>query len=122
MVKRRTSKPLPALFVEAATSAVEIGHASAVTIGHRLPMLMAIPFWPHADAILEAQRMVTEKVAAAVEGSIAASRETGALMTLAALGQANAADMAAGFLTIAVAAAGPARRRARANARRLSLK
>jgi hypothetical protein len=106
----------------AAIAAMEIGEASAVTIGLRMPLLISMPFWPQYDVVLEAHRMVTEKVAAAAEGMMAASRESARLATRTALGRATASDMATGMVSVAMAAARPVRRRARANARRLSSK
>ena len=99
---------------------MEFGEASAITIGARLPLLVSMPFWPQFDVVLEAHRMVVEKVAAIVEGSIAATQATTALATRAAFGRTDAADIASGMVSIAMAASGPAHRRASANAKRLS--
>ena len=105
---------------KATVAAMEIGQASAVTIGHRMPLLLSMPFWPQYDALLEVHRMVTEKLAASVESLVAASQETVVLATRTAFGRTSPADMATGMVAIAVAAANPVRRRARANAKRLS--
>ena len=110
----------PTLLMRAAFSTLEAGQASLVTINHRLPMLASLSLWPTAATALEAQRMVTEKVAAAIEGSMAASQEATDLMMRAALGRADMTDMAKGMLTIAAAASRPARKRVKANAKRLS--
>jgi hypothetical protein len=107
---------------KAMVAAMEIGEASAITIGLRMPLLMSIPFWPRLDVLLEAHRMVMEKVAAATEGTIAASQMGAVLAARTALGHLHPSDVAAGMVTVAMAAAKPVRRRARANARRLSRK
>lgn len=122
MAHRKTVASVPSLFFQATTAALEMGHDSAVTIGHRMPMLAAMPFWPSFAHALEMQRMVTEKMAAFVEGSLAASQEAAGLTMRAALGRADAAELTSGALSIALAASRPARRRVRANARRLSAK
>jgi hypothetical protein len=111
---------IPSAVGKAAAAALEIGEASALTIGFRMPILVSIPLWPQHDAVLEAHRMVTEKVAAVTEGMAAAWQQAAALATCTLLGRAEAGEMAAGFLIIATAAARPAGRRARANATRLS--
>jgi hypothetical protein len=108
------------MFLRAMSSALETQQASVVTISHRVPMLASLPFWPHPDNLLEANRMVTEKLEAMAEGALAASQQMAALSLRAALGKADAGDIATGMMAVAMAAAKPAQRRARANARRLS--
>jgi hypothetical protein len=110
----------PTLFLKAMTSALEAQRASAVTISHRMPILASLPFWPHPDGLIEANRMVVEKFEAMAEGSLAASQQFAALTMRAATGRANPAEIATGMMAVAFAAAKPAQRRARANARRLS--
>jgi hypothetical protein len=105
---------------KAAIAAFDIGEASAVTIGLRLPMMASVPFWPQFDAVLEMHRMVVEKMAAACEAGFAASQAMAVLATRSAFGRTEAGDVATSLLTIAMAAARPIRRRARANARRLA--
>ena len=69
----------------------------------------------------EAQLMVQEKVDAAVEGAFAAQAAWGAFFIKAAFGGVRTPhDVSAGLTAIAEAAAGPARRKVRANARRLT--
>ena len=69
----------------------------------------------------EAQRMVAEKVDAAVEGAVAAQAAWGAFMIKAAFGGVRTAmDVSIGLADIAEAAAKPARRKVRANAQRLT--
>ncbi|GLS19250.1 hypothetical protein GCM10007874_22670 [Labrys miyagiensis] len=108
------------MFLRAVSSALEANHASAVTISHRMPILASLTFWPHPDSLKEANRMVMEKFEAMAEGTLAASRQMVDLSLRAAMGKADADDIATGMMAVAVAAAKPAQRRVRANARRLS--
>ena len=65
--------------------------------------------------------MVQEKVDAAVEGAFAAQAAWGAFFVKAAFGGVRSPhDVSVGLTAIAEAAAGPARRKVRANARRLT--
>lgn len=110
----------PTMFLRAMTSALEANEASAVTISHRMPILASLTFWPSPENLLEANRMVMEKFEAMAEGSLAASQKMVELSLQAAMGKANASDIATGMMAVAVAAAKPAQRRVRANAKRLS--
>lgn len=70
---------------------------------------------PSVEGALEAERMVTEKLSAAIEGGVAASR------VLSGVAFAPGPMAAAGMMVAAgEAALRPAKRRVRANARRLS--
>jgi hypothetical protein len=65
--------------------------------------------------------MVQEKIDAAIEGASAAQAAWGAFFIKAAFGGVRTpADVSAGLTAIAEAAAAPARRKVRANARRLT--
>ena len=108
------------MMMRSAWSAIEIGQASVVTLGHRLPMLAAAPFFPQPETLAEINRMFTEKLAVTMEGSLAAVGETTALALRAAVGRAGPMELATGMLTIAEAVTKPMHRRVRANARRLS--
>jgi hypothetical protein len=108
------------MFIRAMSSALEANQASAVTISHRMPMLATLAFWPDPDNLLEANRMVLEKFEAMAEGTLAATQQMTALSLRAALGKADASEIATGLMAVAVAAAKPAQRRVRANAKRLS--
>jgi len=110
----------PTLFLRAMSSAIEAHHASTVTISRRMPILASLPFWPHPESIIEANLMVIEKFEALAEGTLAASQQLTALSLRAAMGKADAGDIATGMMAVAVAAARPAQKRVRANARRLS--
>lgn len=108
------------MLMRSAVAALEMGQASAITLGHRLPMLAAMPFFPQPESLFELNRMVTEKLAVAIEGSVAAGGETAILAASAAFGRAGPVELATGMFSIAEAATHPARRQVHANARRLS--
>ena len=76
---------------------------------------------PGTENAREATRMVEEKVAAAAEGVVGASFAWGAFVFASLLrGGATPTQFSHALFDIAEAAAGPARRTVRANARRLS--
>jgi hypothetical protein len=110
----------PAMFMRVSSSFLETNQASVVTISHRLPMLAALAFWPLPENLIEANLMVIEKFEAMAEGVLAASEQVATLTLRAALGKTEAEDLASGMMSIAVAAAEPASKRAQANAERLS--
>ena len=73
------------------------------------------------DKAREARLMVQEKLDAAAEGAWAAQAAWGAFMLKAALGRVRTPnELSLGLTNIAEAAAGPAHRKVRANARRLT--
>ena len=98
----------------------QAGVDAALTIAARTQGLLA-PDGGGAAKAREAQLMVQEKVDAVVEGAFAAQAAWGAFFIKAAFGGVRSAhDVSAGLTSIAEAAAGPARRKVRANARRLT--
>jgi hypothetical protein len=100
-----------------ASLSAESGADAAVTIAARTFGLLQ-PGGTHAP---EATRMVEEKVVAAYEGAFGASMAWGAFLFASAWrGGATAAQLSHALIDVAEAAAGPARRKVRANARRLS--
>jgi hypothetical protein len=102
-----------------ANANVKTGADAALTIAARTQTLLS-PGQPSEKA-REAQLMVQEKVDAAVEGAFAAQKAWSAFVIKAAFGRVRTAnDLSAGLSAIAEAAAAPARRKARANARRLT--
>lgn len=109
--RRRTSTPLGA-FAELAAAGV----ATAVTLSVRLPQLAAGTL-----SAAEATRMVAEKAAAAGEGLLAGSAVAARIAAERALRPAphRALEDA---MAVVEAASRPARRRVKANARRLSSK
>ncbi|QCI68763.1 hypothetical protein [Phreatobacter stygius] len=107
--------------MRAASLSASTAIAAGVTIAHRMAM-MATPSGFDAASQHEAMRMVAEKVDAATEGSFDAVVETGRFMMRSAFGQVSPDDVAHGLMAIGVAAARPAARTAKANARRLTHK
>jgi hypothetical protein len=96
------------------------GVDAAVTIAARTQNLF-LPGRAPIEKAREAQMMVAEKVDAALEGAVAAQAAWGAFLIKAAFGGVRTAmDISIGLTDIAEAAAKPARRKARANARRLT--
>jgi hypothetical protein len=80
-----------------------------------------LSFRAPAEKMREAELMVQEKVDAAIEGVLAAQAAWGAFLLKAAFGGVRSpADLSWGLAGIAQAAAKPARRKVRANARRLT--
>jgi hypothetical protein len=104
----------------AATLSASTAVAAGVTIAHRMMMLGDPAAFALPAGQVEAMRMVSEKMDAATEGSLAAAAETGRFMMRSAFGGISPDEIARGLLTIGVAAAKPAARRAKANARRLA--
>jgi hypothetical protein len=96
------------------------GADAALTIAARTQSLLA-PGVRESDKAREARLMVQEKVDAAIEGALAAQAAWGAFFIKAAFGGVRTPnDVSAGLATIAEAAMAPARRKVRANARRLT--
>jgi hypothetical protein len=116
MVSRRLAKRSLAL----AKANAQAGADAALTIAARTQNLLA-PGGRESEKAREARLMVQEKVDAAIEGAFAAQAAWGAFFTKAAFGGVRTPhDVSAGFAAIAEAAAAPARRTVRANARRLT--
>jgi len=114
------SKRLTRRSLALAKATVQTGVDAAVTIAARTQNLT----WPTGrpeEKAREARLMVQEKLDAAVEGAIAAQAAWGAFLVKAAFGGVRTPDdMSAGLAGVAEAAAKPARRKVRANARRLA--
>jgi hypothetical protein len=116
MVSRR----LTARSLAIAKANAQAGVDAALTIAARTQGLLA-PGGGGSEKAREARLMVQEKVDAAVEGAFAAQAAWGAFFVKAAFGGVRTPhDVSAGLTAIAEAAAGPARRKVRANARRLT--
>jgi hypothetical protein len=98
----------------------QAGVDAALTIAARTRSLLA-PGGGQSEKAREANLMVQEKVDAAVEGAIAAQAAWGAFLVKAAFGGVRTPnDVSSAMAGIAEAAAKPARRKVRANARRLT--
>jgi hypothetical protein len=116
MVSQRLAKRSLAI----AKANAQAGADAALAIAARAHNLLA-PGGRPSDKAREARLMVQEKVDAAVEGAFAAHKAWAAFYLRAAFGGVRTpSDVSAGLATIAEAAAAPARRKARANARRLT--
>jgi hypothetical protein len=100
-----------ALAIAAAT--MQAGVDSAVTISARTPGLLIQGFNPTAGSVRESQRMIAEKIDAAWEGAAAAQMAWASLLLKASFGGIRLAN-------VAEAAIRPARRKVRANAKRLT--
>lgn len=116
MVSRRIARRSLAIAKANAQASAD----AALTIAARTQNLLA-PGGLESDRAREARLMVQEKVDAAIEGAFAAQAAWGAFFIKAAFGGVRTAhDVSAGLTAIAEAAAAPARRKVRANARRLT--
>jgi hypothetical protein len=114
------SRRLAARSLAIAKANAQAGVDASLTIAARTQSLLA-PLGGPSEKAKEAQLMVQEKVDAAVEGAFAAQAAWGAFFIKAAFGGVRTAhDVSSGLTSIAEAAAGPARRKVRANARRLT--
>ena len=116
MVSRRLTKRSLAI----AKANAQAGADAALTIAARTQNLLT-PGGRQSEKAREARLMVQEKVDAAIEGALAAQKAWGAFFIKAAFGGVRTPnDVSAGLTSIAEAAATPARRKVRANARRLT--
>jgi hypothetical protein len=116
MVSRRLTKRSLAI----AKANAQAGADAALTIAARTRNLLA-PGGRQTHKAREARLMVQEKVDAAVEGAFAAQMAWGSFFIKAAFGGVRTPnDVSVGLTAIAEAAVAPARRKVRANARRLT--
>jgi hypothetical protein len=116
MVSRRLAKRSLAIAKANAQASAD----AALTIAARTQNLLASG-GHESEKAREARLMVQEKVDAAIEGAFAAQAAWGAFVIKAAFGAMRTPyDVSAGLAAIADAAAAPARRKVRANARRLT--
>jgi hypothetical protein len=115
MVSRRLTKRSLAI----AKANAQAGADAALTITARTQRLLAPG--RQSDKAREERLMVQEKIDAAIEGAFAAQMAWGSFFIKAAFGGVRTPnDVSAGLTAIAEAAAAPARRTVRANARRLT--
>lgn len=114
-----TSRRLRNRSIAIAKANAQTGVDAALTIAARSQNLL-LP-GGSSEKAREARLMVQEKIEAAVEGAFAAQAAWGAFFIKAAFGGVRTPDdVSTGLSRIAEAAAAPARRKARANARRLT--
>ncbi len=99
---------------------IEVYFATVATISARLPIIAqaSTGFGDH-DARREARTMVTEKWRAAAAGAEAGALETAKAALKVMTGQTHPVAVAGHMMDVADAATRPARRKVRANARRL---
>ena len=116
MSARKLSRSLTRAVADAQQTAA---HCST-TIGARLPILGGYFMAPTEAALAEWNMAYNEKVAAAWEGAIAASIEWQAMMMRSAFRAPNPLVIADDMMRVMNKAAHPARRRAKANARRFT--
>lgn len=115
MTRRRKS------LMHMSLDAMRAAQDAAVTISARLPDLAKASRDPSAPPSAEMQRMVSEKVNAAMQGGVAAGFAMGDFWTKALFGRLKTPmDMAHGLATVADAAMRPARKKVRENAKRLT--
>jgi hypothetical protein len=108
-----------AILMAAAT--MQAGLDSAVTIAARTPGLVSQGFNPTAENARETRRMIQEKIDAAWEGAAAAQFAWASFLLKASFGGIrDANDLSLALAGIAEAAVRPARRKVRANAKRLT--
>jgi hypothetical protein len=92
----------------------------AVTLSHRLPMFGGFLLAPSAATFAEFQRAYAEKVAATMEGAVAATAEWQAAMFRSAFRVPTPAGLVDDLTRVMDKAARPARRAVKANASRLT--
>ena len=115
-----SSKRLARRSLVAARVNAQSGLDAALTIAARTAKLAGPGAWS-SEKEREARRMAQEKIDAAIEGAVAAHAAWGALMWKAAFGGVRSPlDLSLGVAGVLEAAAKPARRAVRANARRLA--
>lgn len=106
--------------MRAGADAGEAAANSAVTIAARLPILAGHMVSPTAESLAEWNRACAEKAAAAWEGLFAASAAWQRMMLRAAFSPPTALGLANDLVGVGQKAGHAARKRVRANARRLS--
>ena len=107
--------------VKFAQKAVQAGLDSAVTIAARTSGLATAGFDPTGEGAREVGLMVREKVVAAYEGALGAQLAWGSFLVKAAFGGVTSPHhVSHAMVDVAEAAMAPARRKVRANARRLT--
>jgi hypothetical protein len=118
---RMSSRKLTRSLARAIADAQETAQHCGTTIWARLPILSGLGV-PAEQAVNEWNRACLEKVAAAWEGAFAASAAWQAMMLSASLRPPRPAVLANEMISVVNKAVQPARRRVRANARRLTPK
>jgi hypothetical protein len=98
----------------------EVGWAATATIAARLPIIAAAASgFGSRSAKRETQEMLAEKIQAAAEGAQAGAMQTAKATFRVMTGESHPTAMAHHMIDVAEAATQPARRKTRANAKRL---
>jgi hypothetical protein len=105
---------------QAAFDIEEAARHSAVTIAARLPIFVGFAVAPSAAALTEWNEACTEKVAAGLEGAVAAMTAWNAMLIGAVFQPLTPVGLASGTLRVLAEASRPAHSKVRANAARLS--
>jgi hypothetical protein len=101
--------------------AFETNAAAMTTISARLPMITAAATgFGNKKSRRETHSMVAEKLLAATEGAQAGALESAKVALKVMIGQTHPVEVAGHMMDMAAAATGPARRKVKANARRLT--
>ena len=116
MSARAFSQSWSRAVMEAQESAAHCG----VTIAARLPLFFGCIVAPSGAALAEWNQACSEKVAATLEGAVAGAAEWQATMIRSAFHPPTPTGLADDMLRVMTKAAHPTRRRAKANAGRLS--
>ena len=103
-----------------AVDATMAGVAASVTLWHRLPLLALSSLRADAERSIEMARMVDEKLAAMVEGSVRINIEAMRIAGAAAAGRLRMHHLPGAAASIAAAGLRPSFRRVNANAKRLN--
>jgi hypothetical protein len=99
----------------------ETNAAAMTTISARLPMIAAAASgFGDKKSHRETRSMLTEKLMAATEGAQAGALESAKVALKVMTGQTHPVEVAGHMMDMAAAATGPARKKVKANARRLS--
>jgi hypothetical protein len=109
----------PFSYLEALSGSIRTMRDVAITIAARGPILAQAAFFPTRALDPEIFRMVSEKIAASLEGAIAAQHEIAYLAAGALRGE-GLPKLMRRSSAIGTAGLRPARRRVRANAKRLT--
>ena len=115
-----SASALPHWFGRSFADAAETAAHCAVTINARLPILAGCLFVPTRAGLNEWHEAYAEKVAAAVEGTLAAAGEAGSALLRSAVAPPTPAGLADDLARVVDKAVHPTRSRARANADRFS--
>lgn len=104
------------------SQSAETARDTATTIAFRWPMFLYDTLDPSHPMSAETMRAFTEKAAAIMEGSVVAAQAWQRLWIDMTFGRVNPKQLPDKIMSIASVSATPARRRVRANAKRLAAK